>query len=164
MENNMKVIKPSTKWMKEKNKIHIFLAGSIEMGKALDWQGKTEQFLSKTKFVDKIIVLNPRRDDWDSSWKQTIEDENFNEQVNWELDSQELCDIEAVYFDPKTKSPISLLELGLFHDKNIVVCCPNGFYRQGNVEIVCRKYGLTFTKTIEDFLKEIYKKIQFLLS
>lgn len=43
--------------------INVFLAGSIEMGKAKEWQKEFIEALS-----DKPIrFLNPRRNDWDSS-------------------------------------------------------------------------------------------------
>src|SRR3974390_885282 len=102
----MKVIKAPQKL--EIDGPAIFLAGSIEMGKAVDWQT-----LMTNKLYDfKATILNPRRDDWDSSWEQKIENPQFSEQVNWELDALDRADIIAMYFDPKTMSPISLLELG----------------------------------------------------
>lgn len=65
----------------KKTKHMIFLAGSIEMGKAIDWQTKVTEALKNHD----ITILNPRRDDWDSSWKPTIDDPKFREQVEWEL-------------------------------------------------------------------------------
>ena len=124
----------------EVSAMSIFLAGSIEMGKAEDWQTTFTKAFESTN----VLLYNPRRDDWDSSWKQTIEDPQFNEQVNWELDAMEQAGIIAVYIDPKTTSPITLLEIGLHakSDKRMVVCCPEGFYRKGNVDIVCEKYNV----------------------
>ena len=58
-----------------------------------------------------------------------------------------------MYFDPNTKSPISLLELGLFaHSKKLIVCCPEGFWRKGNVDIVCDKYGIPNYDSLEKLL------------
>src|SRR6185436_15768358 len=91
----------------------VFLAGSIEMGKAVDWQTELSGFFEKLNWN----VFNPRRDDWDSSWKQEKTNLQFAEQVNWELNALEAATLIVMYFDPKTKSPISLLELGL-HAKN----------------------------------------------
>lgn len=124
----------------ETEMVSVFLAGSIEMGKAGDWQSElVDEFSSK-----RIMFLNPRRTDWDSSWEQTIDNEQFHEQVSWELDGLERCDIIFLYLDPETKSPISLMELGLHAqgDKPMVVCCPEGFYRKGNVDIVCEAYDV----------------------
>jgi hypothetical protein len=66
----------------------------------------------------------------------------FKEQVEWELEGIEKARKVIMYFDPTTKSPVSLLELGLLaskKDKTIVVC-PTGFWRKGNVDIVCNRY------------------------
>lgn len=117
----------------------IFLAGSIEMGNAELWQDKVSSALSEYE----CTILNPRRDDWDSSWEQTIKNDNFREQVEWELSSLDMSDIIFFYFDPNTKSPISLMELGKYIDegKKLFVVCPDGFWRKGNVEIICNKYN-----------------------
>ena len=132
----------------------IFLAGSIEMGVAENWQDKVVKLLKNTGWT----ILNPRRDDWDSSWKQSIDNEQFKEQVEWELDAQERADMILMYFDPKTKSPISLLELGLFiRSEGIIVVCPDGFWRKGNVDIVCKRYRVKQADTIEEALTGLKK-------
>jgi len=65
------------------------------------------------------------------------------------------ADFVFMYFVPGTKSPITLLELGLLHDAiSLVVCCPNGFWRKGNVDIVCRKFAIPQVKSIDDFTLE----------
>jgi hypothetical protein len=87
--------------------ISVFLGGSIEMGKAEDWQ----KLLIKALSDKQIIFLNPRRNNWDSNLEQTITNPEFKLQVTWELTALEFSDIIVMYFDPNTKSPISLLEL-----------------------------------------------------
>lgn len=132
----------------------VFLAGSIEMGRAENWQQKLEHGLKN------ITIFNPRRDDWDSSWVQSITNKKFREQVEWELEAMEKADIIAIYFDKSTKSPITLLELGLFaHTDKLIVCCPEGFWRKGNVDIVCNKYHIKQTNTLEELIIEIIKLI-----
>jgi len=122
-----------------KDRVSIFLAGSIEMGVAEKWQ---DRFVKDFSLTSKIVIYNPRRESWDSSWEQSINNPNFNFQVNWEMDYLLSSDVNVFYFDPNTKSPITLLELGLVKDKkHVVVCCPDGFWRKGNVEIVCKKFG-----------------------
>lgn len=119
----------------------IFLGGSIEMGAACPWQDRVIDALSDRKGV----ILNPRRDDWDSSWEQDpTPGTKFHEQVTWELDGQERADILAFYFDPNTKSPITLLELGLGlgNIQPIIVYCPKTFWRYGNVKITCNRNGI----------------------
>jgi len=141
-----------------KGRIKIFLAGSIEMGVAACWQETVatdiENVLKQSNSTlspDDFILLNPRREDWDNSWKAVINDPYFNQQVKWELSSLRLADWIIMYFDPSTRSPISLLELGLFaNSKKLVVICPDGFWRKGNVDIVCETYNITQCDTLVD--------------
>jgi len=129
---------------------YVFLAGSIEMGNAEKWQDKIIKELRDSIWT----ILNPRRDDWDSSWVQSIENKLFNEQVIWELDALEAADIIVLWFDPNTKSPISLLELGLFAgSEKMLVYCPEGFWRKGNVDIVCERNGIPHYETEKDFIE-----------
>lgn len=137
-----------------KTKPIIFLAGSIEMGAAERWQDKTASLFKDTDF----IILNPYRNYFDPSWKQTIDNSYFKEQVEWELDGLELADAIIMYFDPNTKSPISLLELGLMASSGkLVAVCPNGFWRKGNVDIVCKRYNIRQFDCIEDAVNLIRK-------
>ncbi len=125
----------------------LFLAGSISMGEAEDWQAKVTRKLEPWN----ITVLNPRRDDFDPNAEQSIDDDYFRGQVEWELAALEVADAILLYFVPDTKSPISLLELGLFaRSGKLVVCCPKGFWRKGNVDIVCARYGVEVANTVEE--------------
>lgn len=134
------------------SKRSIFLAGSIEMGKAEDWQQKAISLLASRD----TVILNPRRRDWDSSWKQTIDNPQFNEQVNWELDALNKADFILMYLQPGTYSPISLLELGLYATTNkIHLVCPEGFWRKGNVDIVCKREFISQYNSIEEACENI---------
>ena len=134
--------------------ISVFLGGSIEMGKAEDWQ----KILIKAFSDKQIIFLNPRRNDWDSTWEQKITNPEFKLQGTWELTALEFSDIIVMYFDPNTKSPISLLELGLHaKSKKLIVFCPEGFWRKGNVDIVCERYGITQVDSVDELIKTLEK-------
>lgn len=139
----------------------VFLAGSIEMGKAIDWQKKVENSLKDLS----VVIYNPRRDDWDSSWIQKIENPKFNEQVTWELSALEQSDVIAMYFAPKTASPISLLELGLHIGKNpekLTVFCPDGYEKKGNVDITCQRYGVTVFTDYNAWITSVLTKLKVL--
>ena len=145
----MNVIKPPTPLTLKYKDPTIFLAGSIDMGSAINWQTEVEQKLIDTNYN----ILNPRRDDWDSSWKQDINNPQFNEQVMWELRGMLIADYILMYFSPESKAPITLLELGLNHrNRNLFVCCPNGYWRKGNVDIVCREYNIKQVETLDDLI------------
>jgi hypothetical protein len=156
---NTKVIKPPTTLP---DIIHtggfrplsVFLAGSIEMGAAIDWQKTvTERIMARASYI-----FNPRRDDWNSTWHQ--DSPEFVKQVNWELDALTMSHFIFMYFDPKTKSPISLLELGLFASSGkLIVCCPNGFWRKGNVDIVCQRYGIILFNDINEAVYHLKERL-----
>jgi hypothetical protein len=130
----------------------IFLAGSIDMGKAENWQELLERELAV--YDDSVIICNPRRDDWDSTWVQSIDNPKFNEQVTWELENIECADLVVFYFDPNGQAPITLMELGLLagSGRDAIVCCPDGYWRKGNVEMICDRYGIPLCANIDDFI------------
>jgi len=137
--------------------LSVFLAGSIEMGTAENWQDKVIDGLS---IHHRIAFLNPRRDDWDSTWTQDLNNPQFYDQVTWELNMLNKADIIVMYFDPNTKSPISLLELGLYAGSGkLIVCCPDGFWRKGNVDIVCQRFNIPVFTNIETLLMEVKNQI-----
>jgi len=152
---NMKVIKPPYSIAKHhRRKWAVFLAGSIEMGNAENWQERMEEyFAAKSDYT----LLNPRRDDWDSAWEQKFENPHFYQQVNWELSALEKSDSIIMYLCAGTKSPISLLELGLYASSGkLLICCPDGFWRKGNVEVVAERYGIPLYENLEDLLQNHY--------
>ncbi len=136
--------------------MHIFLAGSIENGKAEEWQRACEVALKDRK----VVLLNPRRDDYNPNAKQTIKDDYFRGQVEWELAGLERADLVIMYFQKETKAPISLLELGLFARSNkLLICCPEGYWRKGNVDIIAAKFNIPSFNTLPELLKAVEQKL-----
>jgi hypothetical protein len=130
----------------------IFLGGSIEMGDARDWQADAIQVLEPYA----SILYNPRRPDWDSSWEQSASNPEFSGQVHWELDCIELADLVLLHFEPGTKSPITIGEFFLcagVKPLRTIVSCPEGFWRRGNIEIMCERAGVRFHSSLEAALK-----------
>jgi len=141
------VLKPPTPLPPTLSQPSVFLAGSIEMGRAELWQDAVAAALRD----ELLIILNPRRDDWDASWEQSSANPQFVAQVTWELDAQERADLIAIYFAPETYAPITLLELGLFAASGkLLVCCPPGYWRKGNVDVVCARYGIPQLPTLTE--------------
>ena len=127
----------------------VFLAGSIEMGKAEEWQQKVIEAVSEFN----VVIFNPRRDNWDSSWEQKIENPKFKEQVDWELEHLEDSDMIIMYLAPGTMSPISLLEFGLYaRSGKMIVYCPDGFWRKGNVDVVCERYDIPQVEKFDELI------------
>ncbi|KAJ7459078.1 hypothetical protein B0H11DRAFT_2060335 [Mycena galericulata] len=135
----------------------LFLAGSIEMGAVEDWQSALTAALAHLP----ITILNPRRTHWDPTWAQDIANPAFKAQVVWELDGLDRADVIALFFHPATKAPISLLELGLYAPSGkVVVCCPAGFYRRGNVQVVCERFGVELVDSMEELTARVIKKLE----
>jgi hypothetical protein len=131
----------------------IFLAGSIEMGAAENWQERVARELSD---IPNLTILNPRRDDWDDSWVQSINNPQFRGQVEWEIAAQEIADVILMYFAPDTKAPVTLLEFGLFaRSGKLIVCCPDGFWRKGNVEVVCKRFSVPLAEDLIDAVSRL---------
>ena len=134
----------------------IFLAGSIDQGKAPNWSLEVTNCL---RDVD-CVVLNPRRTDWDSSWEQDINNAKFKEQVEWELKGLEEASFIALCFTKESQAPISLLELGLHVTSGkMVVCCPKGYWRKGNVDVVCSRYGVRVVEDFGEFCREVKERM-----
>lgn len=128
----------------------IFLAGSIEMGSAEESQTEIIHAFNGMN----CAILNPRRTDWDSSWIQNKDNINFNVQVAWEMNGIEASDLALFFFDPKTMSPISLMELGWASGmkKKCIVCCPEGFWRKGNVDLLCIRNGHLQVDSLQELI------------
>lgn len=131
----------------------IFLGGTIEQGAAEDWQHTMIDYLSG--IVERVTVVNPRRPAWNPELRQSITEPVFKEQVSFELDHLEKVDAVVLWFEPNSKSPISLLEFGLLCGwasrgslNKVVVGCPAGFWRRGNLEVMCERYHINLVYTL----------------
>ena len=145
------MITVKTPQIKPKPVVSVFLAGSIENGAATMWQSDVIQQLNDSYGNDPCVnveVFNPRRDDWDISIDPSEPSGELQYQIEWELDHLERSDIVLMYFDENTKSPISLLELGLHKHKQIIVFCPKAFWRSANVVVTCQYYDVDVYDTV----------------
>lgn len=125
------------------------------MGQAEDWQEYATKRIAESMGFS--TLFNPRRDDWDASWEQRLDNPQFHEQVTWEIDHLTTATHILFNFVSGTKSPITLLELGLTAtlDSNIIVVCPDDFWRKGNVDIVCQRLGYPVYKTLDEGLNAL---------
>ena len=146
------ILKPPASIHIDNTQPSVFLAGSIEMGRAEDWQAYITERLTG------FLIYNPRRDDWNPDWEQRIDNPPFKEQVEWELDALDKADAIIMYLSPGTYSPISLLELGLHATSGkLAVICPEGFWRKGNVDIVCERFQITQLKNLDEAVDWLQK-------
>lgn len=129
----------------------IFLAGTIDMGNSRDWQKEIHERF--TGIQGRYILFNPRQEHWDASRPGEMD-----YQVKWELEHLEQADMIIMYILGTSKSPISLLEMGLHaRSGKMYVICEKDFYRYDNVRITCEYYGVPLFNDIETFLNSIQK-------
>ncbi|KAL3426062.1 hypothetical protein PVAG01_02853 [Phlyctema vagabunda] len=132
----------------------IFLGGSIIDG----WQKK----LSASLYDLPITILNPLREDWEAIGVEDISNPAFREQTDWELDMQCQASLVVIYFAAETKAPVSLLELGLATAKapeSVLVCCPKGFWKKGNVDVVCSRFGISVLERLDEVENVVRERI-----
>ena len=117
----------------------VFLAGSIEMGRAELWQPRVAQ-----TFLDAgAAVFDPRREDWDAGWVQDpTPGSPFETQVSWEL--SHLARADLVFFRITHDGPaiVSMIEMGLMigAGRPVVIQADPGYMRYGNIAITARRW------------------------
>jgi hypothetical protein len=137
----------------------LFLAGSIEQGKASNWQARAIEHFSSRYQGEDLNIVNPRRENWDAALEQKFENREFNWQVSFELEHLEKADAVIMWLEPGTLSPISLFEFGLLTGwtamgglNKLIIGCPDGFWRKGNVEVVTNRYRVQLVSSFEELL------------
>lgn len=127
----------------------IFLAGTIDRGNSIDWQAQVQDMF--TARHGRYVLFNPRQQEWHPEKAGEMD-----YQVNWELEHLEKADWILMNFLPESKSPITLLELGLHaRSGKLLVICPEKFYRYDNVRITCQNYNILMFNSIEDAIEKI---------
>lgn len=125
------------------NSKSVFLAGTIDNGDSLNWQNKTIIELMNLGIND-IEIYNPRREHWNPNPSK----EEMECQIKWEQEYLDKADFIAMVLLDDSKSPISLLELGLYAKSNkLIVFCTPDFYRWDNVRLTCEKYNIQLVES-----------------
>lgn len=142
----MVIITPETEYQESKNK-SVFFAGTIDDGNSLNWQDKTIIELINLGFD--CDIYNPRREHWNPNTPK----EEIEYQIKWEQNHLDNADMIVMVLLDDSKSPISLLELGLYaKSKKIVVFCTTNFYRWDNVRLTCDKYHIELIQDLNPLI------------
>lgn len=172
----IKVINPSFDKELEKEilnkydfKFKVFLAGTIDNGDSTNWQDSLIWHIKNynhsidydsDESIGDILIYNPRRDDWDSTWSH----QQIREQIEWEQEKLEEADLIIMNILDDSKSPISLLELGLYGPSGKLVCfCTGLFYRYDNVYMTCKRFSIPLynchePRKIAEIIEKIYNE------
>ena len=131
----------------------VFLAGTIDMGSGEDWQARADSLFAALPDGD-FLLFNPRQEHWDAERPGEMD-----YQVNWELEYLEQADIIIMNILGSSKSPITLLEMGLHaRSGKLYVACEPSFYRYDNVRITCAYYGIPLYDSLEGLLSALPEK------
>lgn len=157
----MKITKAPESLVFRNYDLNIFLAGTIDNGNSENWQELVEAHLSNNEqaILDAndnecsgIHIFNPRRDNWDPN----AGDGEVQRQIKWESEALKKSDIIIMNFLSGSSSPITLLELGLYADKEkLVVICNEGYYRYTNVWMTCEKFNIPVYGNLEEMFNEL---------
>jgi hypothetical protein len=143
----------------------LFAGGSIENGKAKDWQAD----LAKACHGFAGQIVNPRRKQWDPQWSQDPKNKQLRQQIRWELDGLRCSNYKFFHFEDNTMSPITLLELGLVlgslsnpHNdyRRVFVSCSPRFWRAANVHETCLSSGVTVHRKFGSAVRALQKKLE----
>lgn len=128
---------------KNSDKKYVFLAGSIDNSNFGNWRKETIK-----KLEIKINLFDPTNMKHDS-----LNVAEMKSHIIWELDALAITDKILLNFLPDSKSPISLVELGLYvASKKLIVVCPKEFYKSRYVYTLCEKYNTPIYDTINKAL------------
>ena len=139
----MKVIKAPEEYRLQEGEISVFLAGGIT--NCATWQDDVAEYLGDHKNTDKLVLFNPRRDNF------PINDPTASyKQIGWEFRQLEQADIFSMYFCAgESLQPICMYELGrnilrmqmrfpTDWYRRIVITVEDGYKRATDVKIQTR--------------------------
>ena len=99
---------PSVDNTEENKGRRVFLAGTIDMGNSENWQEEVIKLFNGPLLKEMgFTIYNPRR-------IEGLKSEDQEEQIQWELNHLDKADTILMNLLPSSKSPISLLEFGLY--------------------------------------------------
>lgn len=151
------IVVRSPQALPDDRRLTVFLAGSIDMGGSADWQAQVARELAD----EGVVLLNPRREDWNPAWTPGADQPEFRRQVEWELAALQRADVIAMYFAPGSQSPVTLLELGLHAGSGkLLVACPDGFWRKGNVDITAAHYRVPRFESLPALVAAVRERLK----
>ncbi|CAL2079659.1 nucleoside 2-deoxyribosyltransferase domain-containing protein [Tenacibaculum sp. 190524A05c] len=132
--------------VKNEDETFCFLAGSIDFKESTSWRDTIIKGSSKN-----TIFFDPTREDHD-----TLDNQEMVCHIHWELEALELADMIILNFLPEAKSPISLVEFGLYMKSNkLIVVCPKEFYQYRYVSTICDRYNTSIYHNLQEVFKYV---------
>lgn len=145
----------------EDHDYRVFMAGTIDNGAVVPW---VDRIVESLDIDSSVQFIDPRRPDWNSTLANTADCADFREQVEWEMKG--LASSTYIVFNilPGSISPVTMLELGWIassrHHTDVFVCCPDGFWRKGNVDIFCKYHNINVFGDEESLIAALQKRLR----
>jgi hypothetical protein len=159
MEMRAKVVTAPDMWdvLDEPQRPSVFLAGSIDNGRAVQWQ-----LFAITRLADlPIRIMNPRRAAWYGDLHQFSPE--MCVQIQWELRYLRQTDLVFFNFEYNSEAPITLLEFGIIAalaPQRAVVVCSKSFWRATNVWETCEAFGIPMPyQVLDQGLDQVRKRL-----
>ncbi|CAM1372061.1 nucleoside 2-deoxyribosyltransferase domain-containing protein [Tenacibaculum xiamenense] len=128
----------------------VFLAGSMCIDKEDDWRKNVIK-----NFANVFDFIDPTNEN-----HNLLNDSQMEHHINWELEGLELSDIILMNLLPESKSPISMVELGLYARSNkLIICCPENFYQYRYIKTLAKKYNVALFTELEKGIQHLKKEI-----
>lgn len=141
----------------DNSKPKIFLAGTIDNGESANWQ--EEVIIALETISPEIQIINPRRESWDKSASQKPDNAELVKQIQFELLHLQTADAVLMWLAPESKSPISLLELGILcgqaHGTNrAIVGTTEDFYRYANIVVTTNAFKVPLVGSLNELISQ----------
>jgi hypothetical protein len=129
-----------------KMKLFVFLQVVSIFKESTSWRDTIIKGSSKN-----TIFFDPTREDHDE-----LGNKEMVCHIQWELEALEIVDMIILNFLPEAKSPISLVELGLYMKSNkLIVVCPKEFYQYHYVSTICAKYNTPIYHNLQEIFEYV---------
>jgi len=122
----------------------LFLAGSMDIKGQTNWRERaTEQFQAYYHIFDPTHTNH-----------SNLNDTEMSKHIKWEWEALNRSDLILLNFTAQAKSPMSLLELGMYISSGkIVVVCPKEFYQAHYINTLCTEHKVPIFESIDDILQ-----------
>ena len=160
----MRVVTAPETFEKNHGEVSVFLAGGIQ--KTEKWQNKVISSLSERFKNDRVVVLNPRRDNFPINDKT----ESFR-QISWEFGALESADVFTMFFaGGESDQPICMFEYGKHLERRmaekdlgrLVVSSDEGYKRLVDVVVQTSlaAESVRVNRGLENHIRKIIKVVE----
>lgn len=154
----MKVISPKENIEKHLDGYTVYLSGNMSK----PWRKEVINALENLP----ITIFDPTVEDWETSiGEESIENEKWVSQTDWENNGLAYADLKVFYFSEGAAAPASMLELGCYKtkgSKQTIVCTESGYEKASYIRYITRRFGLIEAKSLKELIELI--KIQYILN